>query len=248
MSETIQTSDLTEEERAGFYKTVFRRRDVRSSFTDDPVSDEVLSRVLTAAHHAPSVGFMQPWNFIVIRSAEVKGRVHQMFTAANAEAAEQFEGKRKELYSRLKLEGIREAPVNLCVTCDRTRNGPVVLGRTSAPSMDLYSAVCCVQNLWLAARAEGLGVGWVSIFDEAEVKRILGIPESIELIAYLCLGQVEEFAPEPELQTVGWLDRIAMKELVSFDRWEGEPAEEDAGLLKKISDSESWRKSLVAKA
>lgn len=127
------------EERDALYKAIFSRRDVRGQFAPDPVPEEVLTRVLTAAHHAPSVGFMQPWNFIVVQDPAVKSRVHADFSQANEEAAALFTGERKALYSRLKLEGIREAPVNLCITCDRERSGPVVLGRTHIPTMVLVA-------------------------------------------------------------------------------------------------------------
>lgn len=207
------------EERDALYKAIFSRRDVRGQFAPDPVPDDVLTRVLTAAHHAPSVGFMQPWNFIVVRDPAVKARVHADFAQANEEAKALFEGERQALYSRLKLEGIREAPVNLCITCDRERSGPVVLGRTHIPTMDLYSCVCAVQNLWLAARAEGLGVGWVSILHEDRLRAALSIPERIVPIAYLCLGYVSHFHETPELEKAGWRNRLALEDLVFRDRW-----------------------------
>ena len=210
---------FTAAERDALYKAIFSRRDVRGQFTPDPVDDATLTRILTAAHHAPSVGFMQPWNFILVRDPAVKARVHADFLQANAEAAALFEGERQALYARLKLEGIREAPVNLCITCDRERAGPVVLGRTHIPAMDLYSCVCAVQNLWLAARAEGLGVGWVSILHEDRLRAALGIPERIVPIAYLCLGHVSRFHDRPELETAGWRRRLPLEELVFHDRW-----------------------------
>lgn len=207
-------------DRDALYRAIFSRRDVRGQFTPDPVPDEVLNRILLAAHHAPSVGFMQPWNFIVIRDPAVKARVHADFLQANEEAARLFEGERQALYNRLKLEGIREAPVNVCITCDRERSGPVVLGRTHMPAMDLYSCVCAVQNLWLAARAEGLGVGWVSILHEDTLREALGIPERIVPVAYLCLGHVTHFKETPELETAGWRRRLPLEDLVFHDRWE----------------------------
>ncbi len=210
---------FTAAERDALYKAIFSRRDVRGQFTPDPVDEATLTRILTAAHHAPSVGFMQPWNFILVRDPAVKARVHADFLQANAEAAALFEGERQTLYARLKLEGIREAPVNLCITCDRERAGPVVLGRTHIPAMDLYSCVCAVQNLWLAARAEGLGVGWVSILHEDRLRAALGIPERIVPIAYLCLGHVSRFHDRPELETAGWRRRLPLEELVFHDRW-----------------------------
>lgn len=211
---------FTGAEREALYKAIFSRRDVRGQFRPDPVPEEVLRRILLAAHHAPSVGFMQPWNFLVVTDPEVKARIHADFTKANEEAAALFEGERQALYSRLKLEGIRDAPVNLCVTCDRERAGPVVLGRTHMPAMDLYSCVCAVQNLWLAARAEGLGVGWVSILHEDALKAALGIPDRIVPIAYLCIGQVSHFEPAPELESKGWRRRLDLDDLVFRDRWD----------------------------
>ncbi|MBS1190817.1 MAG: cob(II)yrinic acid a,c-diamide reductase [Rhodocyclaceae bacterium] len=216
----IQTEHcFSDAARAAVYQAIFSRRDVRGQFLPDPIPDEVLGRVLMAAHHAPSVGFMQPWNFLLVRSREVKQRVHDLFQAANAEAAQLFEGEKREIYSRLKLEGILEAPVNLCITCDRQRTGPVVLGRTHIKTMDLYSTVCAVQNLWLAARAEGLGVGWVSIFDQDKLQDALGIPRDIIPVAYLCLGQVSHFYQKPELENAGWLPRLPVEDLVFYDQW-----------------------------
>ena len=195
---------FTAEQRAGLYHAIFNRRDVRGQFIADAVPDAVLARVLTAAHFAPSVGFMQPWSFLVVTDPAVKARIHEDFSAANAEAAAMFEDERQAAYRRLKLEGIREAPVTLCITCDRDRCGPVVLGRTHMPAMDLYSTVCAVQNLWLAARAEGLGVGWVSILHPERLRELLGIPERVVPVAYLCLGYVSHFNARPELETSGW--------------------------------------------
>lgn len=206
-------------EQAAVYRAIKTRRDVRSQFTDRPVDDATLLRLLEAAHYAPSVGLMQPWNFIVTRSAEVKARVHAAFGRANIEAAAMFEADRSTLYSSIKLQGITDAPVNLCITCDRSRGGPVGLGRTHNRDMDLYSTVCAVQNLWLAARAEGIGVGWVSIFHEAEVRNILGLPERVVPVAYLCVGHVETLYQEPELQARGWARRLPLADLIFADRW-----------------------------
>jgi 5,6-dimethylbenzimidazole synthase len=210
---------FSEAERAAVYRCIHERRDVRSAFRPDPVPDEVLARILLAAHHAPSVGFMQPWDFVVVRSAQVRQRVHEGFVRANAEAASRFEDERAALYRSLKLEGIREAPLGICVTCDRERAGSVVLGRTHQPEMDLYSTVCAVQNLWLAARAEGVGVGWVSIIAPDDLRRALGIPAEIVPVAYLCIGYVDSFGDGPELEAKGWARRRALPGLVSVDRW-----------------------------
>ena len=209
---------FSEAERAAVYRAIFERRDCRR-FLPDPLPDDLIARLLVAAHHAPSVGFMQPWNFLLIRSPAVRARVKTAFERANDAAAQLFEGARGESYRALKLEGIVESPLNLCVTCDRARHGPVVLGRTAQPEMDLYSTVCAVENLWLAARAEEVGVGWVSIIDPDDLREILGLPESVVAVAYLCLGRVAGFPPQPELQRLGWLDRLDLAPLVFEDRW-----------------------------
>lgn len=206
-------------ERDAVYRAIFTRRDVRSQFLPRPIPDDVLSRILTAAHHAPSVGFMQPWNFLLVQSQQVKEKVHAAFARANAEAATMFSDEKRQMYSQLKLEGILQAPLGICITCDRERTGPVVIGRTHMKTMDLYSSVCAVQNLWLAARAEGLGVGWVSIFNQDELQDALGIPKRITIIAYLCVGYVSHFYDQPELEKAGWLPRLPTESLVFFDQW-----------------------------
>lgn len=226
--------EFSTDERDAVYRAIFTRRDVRSEFLPDPVPDEVLARVLTAAHHAPSVGFMQPWDFLVIRSLAVKARVQALYREANEEAAQMFEGEKQATYRRLKLEGIVESPVNLCITCDRKRHGPVVVGRTHIKTMDIFSAVCAVQNLWLAARAEGLGVGWVSIFHQQALREALCIPHHIMPIAYLCVGYVSHFHDRPELEKAGWLSRLPLEELLHFDGWGGSPDEAGQALCKAV--------------
>jgi 5,6-dimethylbenzimidazole synthase len=212
-------SEFSRTEKRGLYKAIYKRRDVRGHFLPDSIADRLVRKLLDSAHHAGSVGFMQPWSFIVIRSEKVKKQVKQLFDQANAAAAAVFEGQRRELYSRLKLEGILEAPVNLCVTCDPSRNGPHVLGRNTIRETDVYSTCCAIQNLWLAARSEGIGVGWVSIVEPAQLRSLLQIPEHVIPVAYLCVGYVREFLPRPELETAGWLPRIPLEDLVLFDQW-----------------------------
>ena len=228
---------LPDAERAGVYRAIMTRRDTRGEFLPDPVPDETLARLLVAAHHAPSVGFMQPWSFLVIRDAATKRSVHDAFLKAHGEAALMFPEDKRDTYRSLKLEGIMEAPVNICVTCDRDRAGPVVIGRTHIPAMDLFSSVCAVQNLWLAARAEGLGVGWVSIFDNEVVQRVLGIPERIVPVAYLCVGKVKFYHPRPELEAAKWRDRLALDQLVHFDHWGRQNAEPE--LLDRLRTLET---------
>lgn len=218
-SNLAPAAPFSDDEREAVYRAIFTRRDVRSQFLPRPIPGEVLERLLLAAHHAPSVGFMQPWNFIIVTAQATKDAIKQAFTKANDEAARLFEDRRASLYSALKLEGIGEAPVNLCITCDRERGGPHVLGRTHNRDTDIYSTVCAVQNLWLAARAEGLGVGWVSIFNEEDIRRILGLPDHVVPVAYLCLGYVEELHQTPELEARGWRKRLDMQSLVFSERW-----------------------------
>ena len=218
--------DFSDAERQALYRTIYSRRDVRGQFTSAPVDADVLSRILMAAHYAPSVGFMQPWSFIVVRGGETKQKVHALFEKAHAEATQMFEGEKRETYRNLKLQGILEAPINLCITCDKDRAGPVVVGRTHIPEMDMYSTVCAVQNLWLAARAEGLGVGWVSILDQQRLKEVLGLGPNVEPVAYLCLGHVSHFNDKPDLQKSGWRKRLAVDELTHFEGL-GQSADDD---------------------
>jgi 5,6-dimethylbenzimidazole synthase len=192
---------------------------VRDQFLDAALPDDLIGRLLGAAHAAPSVGFMQPWNFIVIRDAQMRQAAFEAFSRANDEAAAMFPPERRDLYRSLKLQGIRKAPVSICVTCDPERAGPVVLGRTHNPRMDSYSTVCAIQNLWLAARAEGVGVGWVSIFHDEDVRSLLGIPERVEVVAWLCLGYVKSLYTEPELAVKGWRQRLSLDELIFEERW-----------------------------
>jgi 5,6-dimethylbenzimidazole synthase len=200
------------------YEAIYRRRNVEQ-FRADAVPDEVLVRILDAAHHAGSVGFMQPWNFVVVRSREIKEQVRASFVRENVRCAVSYHGSRGALYRSLRLEGIVEAPVNLAVTCDRERSGPAVLGRRTMPETDLYSTCCAIQNLWLSARAEGVGVGWVSILEPDAVKQVLGIPDRIVLVAYLCLGFPLKESMQPALEEAGWENRVPLAELVFEDAW-----------------------------
>jgi 5,6-dimethylbenzimidazole synthase len=209
-------------EREAVYKAIQSRRDVRR-FVSTPIPEEVIGRILLAAHHAPSVGYMQPWNFIVIRNPRTKNAIKQAFLSARAQEAAQFADARKELYLSLKLEGIEQAPLNICVTCDPARHGPAVLGRSLNPRTDIYSTCCAIQNLWLAARAEGLGVGWVSILSEQRLKEILCIPACIAVVGYLCVGYPERFEAKPELETVGWLGRLPLQDVVFDETWTPRP-------------------------
>lgn len=216
---------FAEAERAAVYRAIYQRRDIRS-FRPDPIPDGVLARIIRAAHHGPSVGFMQPWDFILVRDTELRQRVKELFDRERAAAACFFDEPRRSAYLSLKLEGILESPVNVCITCDPTR-ADVVLGRNSMPETDVYSTCCAVQNLWLAARSEGVGAGWVSILKLPQLRGILGIPSHIIPVAYLCLGYPVEFPPEPGLQTAGWRNRLPLDQLIHVDGWGNSGTEED---------------------
>jgi 5,6-dimethylbenzimidazole synthase len=206
-------------ERAAVYRAIYTRRDVRNEFLEEDVSQDILMRILDAAHHAPSVGFMQPWNFIVIRDASVRAAVYDAFLRGAQAEVEMIDPARRAHYRNLKLEGILKAPINLCVTCDRNRHGATGLGRTQQPDTDLLSTACAVQNLWLAARVEGVGVGWVSIMREEDLRVILGVPEGVAVVAYLCVGFVDRAYRRPELEVKRWASRLPLESLVFEDHW-----------------------------
>jgi len=212
------------EELAGVYRAIRERRDVRSGFRPEPLPQELVLRLLQSAHQAPSVGLMQPWRFILIRSEEIRRAVHAIFQQVSAKERQTYSGERAQLYSQLTLQGILTAPLNLCVVCDSESAQGHSLGRHTMPETSLYSSVCAIQNLWLVARAEGVGIGWVSILDPDRVKSLLKIPPTLALVGYFCMGYVDQFAPEPELEQAGWERRLALKDVLrceTFDQpWE----------------------------
>jgi 5,6-dimethylbenzimidazole synthase len=217
------STDFTVEERAAVYRVMSARRDVRQGFTPEPLPEPLLRRLLAAAHCAPSVGLMQPSRFIVVRDPAVRRSVHAMFIEENERALARYTGERRELYRSLKLEGIVEAPQNICVVSDAQSERGHELGRRTMPETAIYSTVCAVQNLWLAARAEGVGVGWVSILGPDRLREILSIPPGIVPVAYLCIGFVDEFGASPELERRGWERRIPLADVVSYDRFQMPP-------------------------
>ena len=169
-------------EKEVLYKAIFSRRDVRSHFISGRViPNDVLLRILNAAHHAPSVGFSQPWNFILIKDKSIRAQVKESFLREHKKSISMLDDdtQRQEKYTSLKLEGIMESSLNICVTYDPTRFGPFVIGRTSIAETGVYSVCCAIQNLWLAARAEGIGVGWVSILANEDLQKILLIPKHV---------------------------------------------------------------------
>ncbi|MFR9674070.1 nicotinate-nucleotide--dimethylbenzimidazole phosphoribosyltransferase [Streptomyces sp. TR06-5] len=196
-----------EAEREAVHRLMRERRDVRNGFRPDPIPHDVLLRVLEAAHTAPSVGHSQPWDFVVIRSEQTRRSMHELAVAQREAYAKSLPKARAKQFKELKIEAILDTPVNIVVTADPTRGGRHTLGRHTQPQMAPYSSALAVENLWLAARAEGLGVGWVSFFDEREMVRVLELPEHLEVVAYLCIGYVDEFPSEPELMQAGWSKR-----------------------------------------
>jgi len=196
-----------EDQRAAVYRVIAERRDVRQGFLPAPVPADVLNRMLAAAHQAPSVGFSQPWDFIVITDRAQRERIAALARRNRDGYAAGLPGARSRAFATLKVESILDTPVNIAVTCDATRGGRHTLGRHSQPETAVFSSVLAVSNLWLAARAEGLGVGWVSFFDERELAAELRLPGHLTVVAYLCAGYVREFGPGPELQASGWARR-----------------------------------------
>ncbi|MFF3164950.1 nicotinate-nucleotide--dimethylbenzimidazole phosphoribosyltransferase [Streptomyces sp. NPDC003273] len=220
-------------EREAVLKVMRERRDIRNGFRGDPIPHEVLLRVLEAAHTAPSVGHSQPWDFVVIRSADTRRAMHELAMRQRDAYAKSLPKGRAKQFKELKIEAILDTPVNIVVTADPTRGGRHTLGRHTQPQMAPYSAALAVENLWLAARAEGLGVGWVSFFDEREMVRALGLPEHLEVIAYLCVGYVDEFPDEPELMQAGWSKRRPLSWVVHEETYgrRALPGEEPHDLL-----------------
>ena len=215
----MRSQDFTSLEKDAFYKLLKSRRDVRSGFKAEAVPETIINRILSAAHHAPSVGFMQPWNFILVTDADTKAEVKKSFLRSRQKEAELFTGDKRELYDSLKLEGIEEAPLNILVTCERDRSGESGLGRSSQGNMDIFSTVCAVQNMWLAARIEGVGMGWVSIIEKEALQDIFKLPDNVEPVAYLCAGFVDEFSEKPELEKAGWEERLNLDDLVFKNSW-----------------------------
>jgi nicotinate-nucleotide--dimethylbenzimidazole phosphoribosyltransferase len=224
-----------EDMREAVHRVMRERRDIRNGFRSDPIPHEVLIRVLEAAHTAPSVGYSQPWDFVVIRSAKTRTRMHELAERQRDIYAESLPKGRAKQFKELKIEAIRETPVNIVVTADRTRGGRHTLGRHTQPQMAPYSAALAVENLWLAARAEGLGVGWVSFFDEEELVRELGLPEHLEVVAYLCVGYVNEFPDEPELAQAGWAKKRPLSWVVHEETYgrRALPGEEPHSVLQE---------------
>ena len=203
-------------ERDAIYKVIRERRDMRH-FKPNPVDPEILERILQAAHHAPSVGLMQPWRFIRISDNDLRQQLHQLVEAERQLTAEAI-GERQQAFLQLKVEGIREAGELLVVSLmpDREQH---IFGRRTLPEMDLASVACAIQNMWLAARAEGLGLGWVSLFDPEALATLLNIPAGGKPIAILCIGHVEAFYPRPMLEELNWRQGDELDSVLFENRW-----------------------------
>jgi 5,6-dimethylbenzimidazole synthase len=200
------------------FRTAFRdlavwRRDVRR-FRRDPVDPSLLLRLIELASHAPSVGHSQPWRFVLVEAPERRAGIEASFARANGQALDGYTGEKRQRYANLKLEGLRRAPVHLAVFADETTETGSGLGRQTMPETLHYSVVAAIQMFWLAARIEGLGVGWVSILEPEVAKRLLDVPENWRLIAYLCVGWPEEEHLDPELERHGWQDRIDVADFI----------------------------------
>ncbi|MET7804366.1 MULTISPECIES: 5,6-dimethylbenzimidazole synthase [Micromonospora] len=201
------------------YDVIHRRRDVRAEFTGEPVPDGVLDRILTAAHAAPSVGNSQPWDFVLVRDPGTRRRFHAHVQAERDTFAATLDGDAAERFARIKIDGVLESTLSVVVTYDPRRGGPAVLGRHAIADAGLYSVCLAIQNLWLAATAEGLGVGWVSFYREPFLADLLGIPPGIRPVAWLCVGPVSHLQTVPDLVRHGWRTPRPLAAAVHADRW-----------------------------
>ncbi|WP_038091841.1 5,6-dimethylbenzimidazole synthase [Tumebacillus flagellatus] len=211
--------NFTPDQRSAVYEAIHNRRDIRK-FLSTPLEDEKVERILFAGHHAPSVGFMQPWDFILIQAQETKDALALAADKERRALAIHFAAEgREDHFLQLKVEGLREAPLTVCITCDPTRGGDHVLGRNSIPETDILSVACAIQNMWLAAYAEGIAMGWVSFYKKSDVRRILAIPPHIEPVALLSFGYTDHYPERPILEESGWAKRENFQSLLHRDRW-----------------------------
>jgi nicotinate-nucleotide--dimethylbenzimidazole phosphoribosyltransferase len=204
--------------RAALADIIAARRDVRR-FRPDPVGADILAEVLAAGHAAPSVGHSQPWRFIVVRDPELRSAAAIMADQARLAQARELDPESARHLRSLQLEGIREAPIGVVVCCDRRARPAGVLGRATFPDTDLWSCACAIENIWLTARARGLGLGWVTLFDPAELAGLLGVPDGVQTLGWLCLGWPDERPPSPGLERHGWSRRLPLADVVVTDRW-----------------------------
>ncbi|HET6499668.1 MAG TPA: 5,6-dimethylbenzimidazole synthase [Amycolatopsis sp.] len=201
------------------YETIFRRRDTRAEFTGAPIPAEVLHRVLSAAHAAPSVGLSQPWDFVVISNADSRRKFREHVQAERELFARQLDAEQARLFARIKIEGIEESSLGIVVSYDPSRGAPAVLGRHAIADAGLYSVCLAIQNLWLAATAEGLGVGWVSFYREDFLRGLVGLPHGLRPVAWLCLGPVGSLPAVPDLERHGWRERLPLDAVLHHDQY-----------------------------
>ncbi|WP_313404471.1 5,6-dimethylbenzimidazole synthase [Aeromicrobium sp.] len=201
------------------YDVINRRRDTRNEFNGQPVDEDVLRRVLAAAHCAPSVGMSQPWDFVLVRSRKTRAAFRDHVAQEREIFAASLDGERAETFSRIKVEGILESGLGVVVGYDPGRGGSQVLGRHAIADAGLYSVVCAIENLWLAATAEGLGVGWVSFYREEFLRDLVGFPAHVRPVAWLCVGQVDALPEVPDLERFGWRHRSPLDEVLHEERY-----------------------------
>ncbi|MCR8922498.1 5,6-dimethylbenzimidazole synthase [Dasania sp. GY-MA-18] len=214
---------FTEAMRESVYKAIFERRDMRH-FNGQPMDEAIMQRLFTVAHAAPSVGFMQPWRFIRVQKPELRQQLHQLVQQETLTTAEQL-GEKKQAFLQLKVQGILDCSEVVVVTLMDKREQHV-FGRRTLPEMDVASAACAIQNMWLAARAEGIGLGWVSLFEPQQVSELLQIPEQATAIAILCIGPVDEFYQQPMLQQEQWAQRGDLNHYIMNNGWDEQKAQQ----------------------
>ena len=200
---------------------ILRRRDVRGEFSGDPVDPTVLRRVLSAAHAAPSVGLSQPWDFVVVTDPESGAHSTHTWRPRGARFAATLEGERAGTFAGIKIDGVIEASLSVVVTYDPDRGSPSVLGRHAIADAGLYSVCLAIENLWLACTAEGWGMGWVSFYQESFLSDLLGIPEPVRPVAWLCIGPVTRLADVPDLERHGWRERLPLEDVLHSETWKG---------------------------
>ena len=204
---------------SSLYDVIERRRDVRAEFTGSPVPDDVLHRVLEAAHRAPSVGMTQPWDFVLVRDPALRRTFRDHVATERDTFAASLPPERRTTFDKIKVEGICESSLGVVVTHSQARGGTHVLGRHAIADAGLYSTVLAIQNLWLAATAEGLGLGWVSFYREEFLQSLLGIPADVRPVAWLCLGTVSHLETVPDLERHGWRSRRPLADAIHEDTW-----------------------------
>lgn len=207
------------ESAVSVYEAIRRRRDVRAEFSGEVIPGDVLMRILDAAHRAPSVGNTQPWDFVVVRNPDTLSTFAAHVAEARVNFAQSLPDDRRETFDPIKIEGITESGTGIVVTYDPSRGGPNILGRHTVDDTGLFSAVLAIQNLWLAAVAEDIGIGWVSFYDEEYLTELMNIPAPVRPIAWLCIGNVTQFQQVPDLERFGWKQRRPLADAVHFETY-----------------------------